>query len=78
MFKLLENSGKNRERNLNSVGNTEIFSCTVGNTAEAWSHCSSKSNSDKLRVWFSCTPSVLIKCVRDVAKLDVCTENEQN
>jgi hypothetical protein len=30
----------------------------VGNTAEAWSYCRSRSDSDMLLVWFSYSPFV--------------------
>jgi hypothetical protein len=39
----------------------ECFRCVIGNTAEAWSYCSSRSDSDMLRVWFSC-PFVRNEC----------------
>jgi hypothetical protein len=31
----------------------------IGITAEAWSYCVSRSDSDMLRVWFSCRPFML-------------------
>jgi hypothetical protein len=34
----------------------------IGNTAEDWSYCSSRSDSDMLRVWFSCSPLVPSEC----------------
>jgi hypothetical protein len=36
----------------------EYFRCMIGNTAEAWPCCSSRSDGDMLRVWFSCSPFV--------------------
>jgi hypothetical protein len=32
----------------------KYFHCMIGNTADAWSHCSSRSDSGMLQVWFSC------------------------
>jgi hypothetical protein len=52
------------------------FRCKIGNTAEAWSYCSSRSDSDILRVWFSC--SLFMPSERDVkmtAPLEVCTRD---
>jgi hypothetical protein len=50
----------------------------IGNTAEAWSYRSSRSESDMLRVWFSCSPFVLSECgVKMVAMLEDCTKGEQ-
>jgi hypothetical protein len=40
----------------------EYFLCMTGNTAGTWSYCSSRSDSDMLRVWFSCSPFVPGKC----------------
>jgi hypothetical protein len=34
----------------------------TGNTADAWSYCSSRSDSDMLRVWFSRSPFVPSDC----------------
>jgi hypothetical protein len=36
----------------------EYFRCMIGNTAEAWSYCSSRSDCDMLRVWFTYSPFV--------------------
>jgi hypothetical protein len=40
----------------------EYFCCMIGNTAEAWSYCSSRSDNDMLQVWFSCSPFVPSNC----------------
>jgi hypothetical protein len=54
----------------------EYFCCMIGSTAEAWSCCSSRSDGDMLRVWFSC-PFVPNECgVKMVATLEVCTKDE--
>jgi hypothetical protein len=34
------------------------FSCAIGNIAETRSSCSSRSDGNTLRVWFSCSPFV--------------------
>jgi hypothetical protein len=31
------------------------FRCLIGNIVEAWSYCTSRSDSDMLRVWFDFT-----------------------
>jgi hypothetical protein len=50
----------------------------ISNTAEARSYCSSRSDSDMLRVWFSC-PCVPIECgVKMTALLEVCTKEKQH
>jgi hypothetical protein len=57
----------------------EYFRCMIGNTAEAWSYCSSRSDSDMLRVWFICSPFVSSECgVKMVATQEVCTKDEQH
>lgn len=49
----------------------------IGNTVQAWSHCTSRSGSDMLRVWFSCSPFVPSECgVKMVATLDVSIKDE--
>jgi hypothetical protein len=57
----------------------EYFRCMIGNAAEARSYCSSRSDSDMLRVWLSCSPFVPSECgVKMVATLEVCTKDEQH
>jgi hypothetical protein len=57
----------------------EYFCCVIGNTAEAWSCCSSRSDRDMLRVWFSCTLFVPIEHgVKVTAPTDVCTKDMQH
>jgi hypothetical protein len=56
----------------------EYFLRMNDNTAEAWTYCSSRSDSDILRVWFSC-PFVPSECgVKLVATLEVYTKEEQH
>jgi hypothetical protein len=56
----------------------EYFRCMIGDTAEAWSCCSSKSDGYMLWVWFSC-PFVPSKhVVKMTAPLEVCTEDKQH
>jgi hypothetical protein len=56
----------------------EYFLCMIGNTAEAWSCYSSRSGSDMLRVWFSCSPFVPSEHDATMtAPLEVCTKDKQ-
>jgi hypothetical protein len=56
----------------------KYFCYVIGSTAEAWSHCNSRSYSDMLRVWFSCSPSASSECrVQMVLQLKVYTKDEQ-
>jgi hypothetical protein len=56
----------------------KYFRCMIGNTAEAWSCCSSRSNGDMLRVWFSISPFVSSdRGVKTIAPLEVCTKNKK-
>jgi hypothetical protein len=51
----------------------------IGNTAEAWSCCSSRSDGEMLRVWFS--SSLLVSSehgVKMTAALEVCTKDKQH
>jgi hypothetical protein len=51
----------------------------TGNNAEAWSYCSSRSDSDMLLVWFSCFPFVPSKHgINMTVPLEVCTKNKQH
>jgi hypothetical protein len=57
----------------------EYFLCMIGSTAEAWSYCSSVSDRDLLRVWFSCSPSVLSEHgVKMSAALEVCARDKKH
>jgi hypothetical protein len=57
----------------------EYFCCMIGNTVEAWSCCSSRSDGDMLRVWFSCSPFVPEEhSVKLTAPLQVCTKDKQH
>jgi hypothetical protein len=50
----------------------EYFHCMIGNTTEAWSCCSLRSDGDMLGVWFSCILFVLREHgVKVVAPLEV-------
>jgi hypothetical protein len=55
----------------------EYFLCMIGNTAEAWSCCSSRSDSDMLRVWFSCTFFMGECGVKMAATLEICISNKK-
>jgi hypothetical protein len=63
-------------------GNAEYFRCMTGNTAEAWSHCSSRSDGDMLRVWFSYSLSVPsehgIHGIKMTVPPEVCTKDNQH
>jgi hypothetical protein len=51
----------------------------IGNTAKVWSCCSSGSDSDMLRVWFSCSPFVPSEHgVKMTDTLEVCTKDTQH
>jgi hypothetical protein len=57
----------------------EYFRCVIGSTAEACQYFGWRSDSDMLRVWFSCSPSVSSGCsVKMVAMLEVCTKDKQH
>jgi hypothetical protein len=57
----------------------EYFRCKVGSTVETSSRCSPRSDSDKLRVWFICSPFVSSECgVKTVARREVCPKDEQH
>jgi hypothetical protein len=59
----------------------EYFRCVTGNTAEACSCCSSRSDADMLRVWFTCSPFMPSKhgaCANTNAPLQACTKDEQH
>jgi hypothetical protein len=50
----------------------------MGNTAETWSCCTSSSDGDMLRVWFSCSPFLSSQHgVKTSAGLEVCTKDKQ-
>jgi hypothetical protein len=51
------------------------FRCVFGNTAEAWSCCSSRSDGYMLRVWFTCAEWARIK---DDVPIQVCTKDKQH
>jgi hypothetical protein len=56
----------------------EYVRCIIGNTAEAWSYCSSRSDGKMLRVWFNCSPFMPSECgVKMTALLQVCTNDKQ-
>jgi hypothetical protein len=56
----------------------EYFCCMIGSTAEAVSCCSSRSDGDMLRVWFSCSPFVSSESgVKMVAAVEVCIKDKQ-
>jgi hypothetical protein len=56
----------------------EYFRCMIGNTAEAWSYCSSRSNGDMLRVRFSYSQFAPSESgVNMAAPLEVCTKDKQ-
>jgi hypothetical protein len=51
----------------------------TGDVSEAWSCCSSGSDSDMLRVWFSCNLFVPSEHgVKMTATLEVCTKDKQH
>jgi hypothetical protein len=57
----------------------EYFRRMIGNTAEAWSCCSLRSDGDMLRVWFSC--SSYVPCehgVKMAAPIEFCTKDKQH
>jgi hypothetical protein len=55
------------------------FCCMIGNTTEAWSYCSSRTDSDMLKVWYMCSLFLLSECgVKMIAPLDVCTKDKQH
>jgi hypothetical protein len=57
----------------------EYFRFVIGNTAEACSWCSSRSNGDILRVWFNFSPFVRSEHgVKMTAPLEVCTKDKQH
>jgi hypothetical protein len=57
----------------------EYFHCMIGNTAEALSCCSSRTDSDMLQVWFNCSPFVLSEhCTKMTTPLQVCTKDKQS
>jgi hypothetical protein len=48
----------------------------IGNTAEAWPYCRSRSDIDMLRVWFTCSPFMPSeRGVNTVATPEVCTKD---
>jgi hypothetical protein len=66
----------NYYRDSNSKGKLEYFRFMIGNTAEALSCCSSRSDGDTLRVWFICIPFVPSEHgVKMTAPLEVCTKD---
>jgi hypothetical protein len=51
----------------------------IGNTAETWSCCSSRSDSDMQHTWFSCNSFLLSEHgVNITAALEVCTMDKQH
>jgi hypothetical protein len=57
----------------------EYFLCVIGNIAEAWLCCCSRSDGDMLRVWFSRRPFVPSDHgVKVIAPLEFCTKDKQH
>lgn len=50
----------------------------MGNTAEAWSYCTSRSDSDMLQVRFSCPFVTSEYSVKMAATIEVCTKDRQH
>jgi hypothetical protein len=58
-------------------GNIGTFSLKIGNTAEAWPCCSTRSDGDMLRAWFSCHPFVPREHgVNMTAALEICIKEQ--
>jgi hypothetical protein len=56
-----------------------VIWCVIGNTAETWSCCSSRSDCDMMRVWFSCSPFVPSEQgVKVTVPPEVCTKDKQH
>jgi hypothetical protein len=57
----------------------EYFHFMIGNSAEAWSCSSSRSDGDMLRMWFICSPFVLsAHDIKMTVPLEVCTKDKQH
>jgi hypothetical protein len=51
----------------------------TANTAETWSYCSLRKDSNTLQLWFNFGLSMSSECgIKMVAALGVCTKNEQH
>jgi hypothetical protein len=53
----------------------KYFCCLIGNTAEAYSYCSSRSDGI-LQVWFSCLFVPSENSIKVAASLDVCSKDK--